>query len=191
MGDWVAKAMPKECGSTMRAIDFISYKEKAIEQVLAHIQLNLPIIKSTETLGKEYGKHLILVAYADLKNWKVEEQIKRLEGRSAALEALADKLGHMTRKGTNPNIMPMLFAIGRGSIKKLTKPAPYTSRFAREDGEHLGYGHFRWNNQAYTLTPEEVARVREYFQIDLDECLQQGNKDFLELTMKWTKHLNS
>jgi len=64
----------------------------------------------------------------------------------------------MIYTGKSDGIKRMLEKIATGRIKSLSKPDTYGA-------EYLGKGHFRWNNQAYVLTPKEIERVKEFFNL--------------------------
>ena len=65
-------------------------------------------------------------------------------------------------KGNADSVKLMLTKIASGRIKKLTKK---NNCYKDAKGDFLGYGHFRWNNRAYTLDKFELFRSKEFFNI--------------------------
>ena len=82
--------------------------------------------------------------------------------RSHSLERLANKIHHMIIYRYNgPSMREFIEAIVFRGSKAQSKP----SWRRGGEGEFLGRGHFRWDEEAVMLTKEEVDRVAEYFQI--------------------------
>lgn len=121
---------------------------KRLNNIIDKIKNELPIIYDTESIGD----NLSLVNSSDGNDtWSGTN-------KSTSLEALANKIIHMIRTGKSDGIKRMLEKIATGRVKSLSKPGVY-------DSEFLGKGHFRWNWKAYTLTPKEIERVKEFFNL--------------------------
>lgn len=121
---------------------------KRLNNIIDKIENELPIIYDTESIGD----NLSLVNSSDLSDtWSKTN-------KSTSLQALADKITHMIRTGKSDGIKRMLEKIATGRVKSLSKPG-------FNDSEFLGKGHFRWNWKAYTLTPKEIERVKEFFNL--------------------------
>lgn len=129
-------------------LDFISNYFKRLRDYSDLIKSELPNMGDLPS-KKKVGKFLSTVNFSDLKNdWNIT-------GRSHTLERLACKLTTMIEKGDSPNIYPLLNAIVNNKIKTLKSPL----------NGSLGKGHFRWDWSAYTLTPKEIERVKEFFDL--------------------------
>ena len=148
MKDLIKKILKEEIDGGLGYIDthYNEMKSK-LEKIKDRIKNELPLIG--EPL-KSDGK-LKPVNYKDLESWSTS-------GKSDTLTALADKLIHMIDTGKSHSIKPMLKAIVSGRIKKLKKPDIYRT-------ESLGKGHFRWNNRAYTLTNNEIEKIKQFFNL--------------------------
>ena len=93
-------------------------------------------------------------------NWDVKELI----GESNALTALAKKIQNMILRGRSDSIKRMVQSIANNHIKTLYKiPTPEQIKNGAQKRTSLGTGHFRWNDQAYTLTSQELNQVRTFF----------------------------
>jgi hypothetical protein len=137
-------------------LSFISNYWKELKIITNSIENELPIVGQKNV--QKVGKKLNIVQYKDISNWDV----KNMFGESASLKALANKITNMIFKGDAPNVEPMLRRICYKGVHKLSTPASHKG----DNGEFLGYGHFRWNcGKFYVLTPEEIERVKEYFKI--------------------------
>ena len=87
-----------------------------------------------------------------------------LWGTSASLTALANKIQHMIQTGKAEGIKRMVDAIVTGRQKTLYRISPPNEyNDGKRSKESLGPGHFRWNYQAYQLTPKEIEQVRNFF----------------------------
>jgi hypothetical protein len=122
-----------------------------LDNIIKRIKTELPIINSNEPKQVPDSK-LKTIQYSDMYKWSSSN-------KSDSLVALADKIIHMIKTGKSDGIKRMLEKIATGRIKSLSTPD------RRLGAEFLGRGHFRWNYQAYKLTPEEVERVKEYFKL--------------------------
>lgn len=103
---------------------------------------------------------------------KIQSKVKtENHGNSATLEALADKLHNMIFKGDAENVKPFITRILTKGIKKQSRPRVF-------DAEFLGHADFRWNfGEVYTLTYEELERVKQYFKLDHIEIKKEDDED--------------
>jgi hypothetical protein len=144
-------------------LDFLNSYWKELHKIVDKIQKELPI-----TIGKNYDSEIkvgnnalfFTIKNSDLKdNWSP----RNLTGYSESLKALADKLEHMILyKGNADSVKLMITKIASGRIKKLTKK---NNSYKGQKGDFLGYGHFRFNNRAYTLNKFELFRIRQFFEL--------------------------
>jgi hypothetical protein len=142
-------------------IDFLDSYWKEAKRIADDVVETLPtsIGEKRDPVYESGGTKMFIVKFSDLKDsWDVSTLVYTAEGKSKKLEALADKISTMIRKGRADSVKPMVKAICNNNVKKLTQPF-------YDDGEHLGYGHFRWNYQAYRLNDKEIDRVKEYFKL--------------------------
>lgn len=117
---------------------------------------------------------MFLVPFSKLGNsWRVQDILRQFGGNSKVLEALADKINYMILQGRANDVKPMLEKICTGRKKSLTKKRRKSvTQYQLEisevyHSEYLGKGHFRWNYQAYTLSDDEIKRIKDYFNIKL------------------------
>lgn len=128
----------------------------ALSAIVRRIVTELPKVNDNVVKNDPDSK-MGVVNYSDVKgSWSTKSLIN---GHSESLDALADKIKHMVNTGKSDSIKRMLEKIATGRIKSLSKPSRYN------DDEFLGRGHFRWNEKAYKLSSEEIARVKEYFDL--------------------------
>jgi hypothetical protein len=145
------KQVLREETKDLRYIDtYWREMNKKLDGIINRITTELPIIKGNNP-EKVSDSKLNIIQYSDMDKWTSSN-------KSDSLVALADKIKHMIKTGKSDGIKRMLEKISTGRIKSLSKPD-------RHESEFLGRGHFRWNNQAYKLTPKEVERVKEYFKL--------------------------
>lgn len=105
----------------------------------------------------EYYKEIQAIAQ------RVKDELPQTStGWSENLEVLAYKITYMIGRFRTIDVPVMLKKIATGRVKKHTKHT-----YPHCEGIFCGYGHFRVNDTAYTLTKAEVERVREYFKIEL------------------------
>lgn len=115
---------------------------------------------------KKIGANLFIVQYIDIKDSWLPKDI--LLGESENIKALASKVKHMLNVHYDPDsVMRMLTSIMSNTVKSLKQPTTgfydmYLDKRMNKS-EHLGYGHFRWNYQAYTLTDEEIEELKKIF----------------------------
>lgn len=143
-------------------IDFLDSYWKEAKRISDDVVETLPISigEKRDPFYESGGTKMFIVKFSDLKDsWDVSTLVYTAEGKSKKLEALADKISTMIRKGRADSVKPMVKAICNNNVKKLTQPSSY------HDNDHLGYGHFRWNYQAYRLNDKEIDRLKEYFNI--------------------------
>lgn len=149
----------------MNDLNFLeSYWERA-KLIARRIEKELPIITVNH---KKVGEFIHVVQFKDLENWGITPNEK-----SKNLSALADKLVDMIYQGRAKDVKPMVLKIVSGRIKKQSKPISKRDRmvnrrdpqYIKYTAEFLGYGHFRWNYQAYKLTDTEINRLKEFFEI--------------------------
>lgn len=132
-------------------LDFLDTHWKKLNDIGSNIKTNLP---KTGSISKPIGDKLHTVQFSDLDNsW----DIQLLYGKSNTLTALADKIQNMIFRGRSDSIKRMVESIANNNVKTLYK--------IHQDGskESLGKGHFRWNDQAYVLTPRELEQVKIFF----------------------------
>lgn len=99
----------------------------------------------------EGSKYLKTIQFSQIKNsWNFSLN-------SSTLIALSHKLMTMIEKGRAIDIEPMIKSITENKIKKLSRKDAFGK------SEFLGYGHFRWNWQAYTLTEKEIENLKKFF----------------------------
>ena len=134
-------------------IDFIDSFNKERNRITKNIVQNLPCLEEIE----QNNNKLKFISFSKLdENWGSG----KVNGKSVALEALADKIRHMIFDIGCPNsVKPMLESICKNKIKKQTQ------KYKQDVGSFLGYGHFRWDRKAYKLTKEEIERVKSFFNI--------------------------
>lgn len=145
-------------------IDFLDSYWREAKRIAAHIEENLAkgVGEERQRVNSSSGVRMYIVNFTDLKdNWSAGDVIGRTAGQSLRLQALADKIVAMIHKGNADSVKPMVEKICTGRIKKLSKPDVVYSGGT----EFLGHGHFRWNNQAYTLDPVELKRLKEFFKL--------------------------
>jgi hypothetical protein len=124
---------------------------RKLEEIISKIKSELPVMDQPSEIQSDIDSKLKLKNYSDIRGWDGGS-------RSKSLEALADKIEHMIRTGKSDGIKRMVEKIATGRVKSLSKPD-------WDSTEYLGKGHFRWNNQAYLLSKEEVDRVKEFFKL--------------------------
>jgi len=108
---------------------------------------------------------LNFVNYKDINTWSIQN----LTGNSEALEALGDKINYMILKGRANDIKCMIEKITSGRLKR--HYAYYHTKYEFKDCEehektirdYIGTGHFRWNFKVYTLTDNEIEKIKNYF----------------------------
>lgn len=123
---------------------------KKLEDIIDKLKNELPYLKNQRPT--KVSDKLRVAKHSDMEDeWNVE-------GKSTSLDALANKIVHMIRTGKSDGVKRMVEKIATGRIKSLSQPR-------RNDNEYLGKGHFRWNWKAYTLTPREIERVKEFFNL--------------------------
>jgi hypothetical protein len=134
-------------------LDFIDNFNKTKKEIVQNILDELPIIEEVN----QSDNLLNVVKKNDLNGkWNKETKL----GRSLNLESLSEKIRHMILYIGCPNsVRPMLESICKNKIKKLSKDN------GRYDNDFLGFGHFRWDYKAITLSENEIKRVKEYFKI--------------------------
>ncbi len=137
-----------------------SYWDEA-KKIAENIKLNLPngVGEKLEMLSsKEEKTIMFIVPYSKLGNsWDVQDILTQNNGRSKKLIALSEKISNMILKGDSCNVKPLIDSIINNKIKKQTK----VNKF--KNNEFLGYGHFRWNYQTYTLDAKEINKVKQFF----------------------------
>lgn len=143
-------------------IDFLDSYWSEAKRIAADIKENMPVgcRNEIQPVFSNGGAKMYIVNFSDLTDsWSPYDIINRVGGRSRKLEALSDKICNMIYKGDACNVKPLVEAICNNRIKKLT------GKYTNSGGEFLGYGHFRWNRQAYTLNPMEIRHLKNYFKI--------------------------
>jgi hypothetical protein len=145
------KKILREYSEDLEFIDsYWKETNKRLAGIINKIKTELPVLK--KPTSDDEGLILKTVNFSDMEDsWK--------GGTSDGLNALADKISHMIYTGKSDGIKRMIEKIATGRIKSLSKPD------ALFGAEYLGKGHFRWNNQAYVLTPKEIERVKEFFNL--------------------------
>jgi hypothetical protein len=106
-------------------------------------------------LKKTKYKFIYTKNFSELENWSIHH-------KNITLCVLIDKIIYMIDKGRSIDIQPMLISICNNTVRKHTWKNP----MGLSKGEFLGYGHFRWNYQAYILTPQEIIHLKSFFQIE-------------------------
>jgi len=134
-------------------LDFIDNFNDIKRKIVQNILDELPIIEEVN----QSDNLLSVVKKNDLNGkWNKETKL----GRSLNLESLSKKIEHMILNIGCPNsVRPMLESICKNKIKKLSQDN------GRYENDFLGYGHFRWDYKAITLSENEIKRVKEYFKI--------------------------
>lgn len=161
-------------------IDFLDSYWAEAKRIAKDVNENLAV-GCGDNRRKPYsdsGVKMYIVKFSDLgSSWSPQDIIRDVAGKSNTLQALADKICRMIEKGRADSVKPMVQAICNNSIKKLTKhPSNYKIERAKRDdslgilkrdakGDFLGYGHFRWNYQAYKLDKVEIRHLKEYFKL--------------------------
>lgn len=138
-------------------LTFLNSFNKEKKRIINNILENLPTIKELKDTGV-----IDTINLSKLNgNWTKHERF----GKSIALDALARKIEHMIDSIGSPNsVQPMLESICKNKIKKHTKKN-FRGIGWVQDGEFLGYGHFRWDYKVYILNADEIKRVKEFFDI--------------------------
>jgi len=147
----------------MNDLDFLSTYWERAKVIAEDVVNNLPIIVCE---SEKVGEFIHTVQFKDLENWGMSPNQK-----SGNLSALADKISNMIYVGRSKDVKPMVLKIVSGRIKKQSKPISKhdrmvnrrDSQYFRYTADFLGYGHFRWNYQAYKLTEIEIKRLKEFF----------------------------
>ena len=144
-------------------IDFLDSYWKEAKNIASRVENELPmnIGDKRKPFYKKDGAKLFIVNFSELDSWNPGDLIYSISGKSKTLEALADKISRMIYRGRADSVKPMVESICRDNFKKLTKKNSHPQL----KGEFLGYGHFRWNNQAYTLNKKEITHLKKYFKI--------------------------
>ena len=136
-------------------LDFLSNYWKHVNDISATILTELP---KMDTKVQMIGKNIGIIHFKDLGDtWSV----KGLFGRSTNLDALARKISTMIDKGDAQNVQPMLRRIVQKGVVALSRPASTP----QGEGEFYGYGHFRWDYQAWVLNKNELERLKTYFNL--------------------------
>lgn len=139
-------------------LEFIdSYWEEA-KRVGNRVLEELPQC-SQSTVKNKIGC-IVEVNFSDLKDsWYPGDILSRKFGKSPTLKILAEKINNMILNGRSDCVKPMLTAIISGRVKHFSKPQKGSNSLP------LGFGHFRWNFSAHTLTVTEITRIKEYFKL--------------------------
>jgi hypothetical protein len=139
-------------------LDFLDSYWKRAKDIGGRISSELP--KTGENFNK-ISTNFGTTSYSNLDSkWSVND----LFGSSENLTALANKISHMIQTGKADSIKRMIESIVTGDVKTLyhiSKPNQWDGN--KRTKSSLGKGHFRWNSQAYTLTPKEIQIVKNYF----------------------------
>lgn len=149
-------------------IDFLSNYWKEVKAIGNRVKADLPLLATSnikDIRAKDSTSLMYIVNFSDIsgQSWGVSDVLKRAAGKSVTLSILADKINHMILMNRANDVKPMLEKICSGRIKSLSKtPAKH---YKDAHSEFLGRGHFRWNEQAYTLTPLEIKRIKKYFSL--------------------------
>jgi hypothetical protein len=139
-------------------LDFLDTHWKKVNDIGTNISSNLP---NTGNVVKKIGDKLGAVKFSDIDGtWNVKD----LLGKSDALTALANKIRNMILRGRSDSIKRMVQSIANNNIKTLYKvPKSEDIRDGGQKRNSLGKGHFRWNDQAYTLTTKELQALKDFF----------------------------
>lgn len=149
-------------------LDFISEYHNRLKIESNKIKNELPY--SAENPKPKKG--LNFVQFKDIKNsWTVKDLLYGDNFyESENLKLLANKINRMIIKGNAEGVKRMVESFFTTGIKKLSQPPSkeaienkYHNRFS----EFIGYGHFREDWKAVTLTEFELKRVKEYFNINI------------------------
>jgi len=138
-------------------IEFLSLYHKELKKISKDIKTNLHILDSSLVV-KDRGV-LQFVKFSDLKDsWLPSDY---MGAKSKNLEILGRKLCNMIERGRAIDIKPMVKSIINDKIKKLT----HKNSCGINEGEFLGYGHFRWDFKAITLKENEIQKLKQYFNL--------------------------
>jgi hypothetical protein len=147
-------------------INFLDSYWSEAKKIATTIEENLPIGigEQRQPLYSEGGVKMYIVNFSDLKDsWLPQDIINDVSGRSTKLMALANKISVMIHKGRGDAVKRMVNAICFNGTKKLTRYHNYGTK--HQQGDFLGYGHFKWNGQAYTLNAMEIKHIKNYFKL--------------------------
>ena len=124
-----------------------------------------------------YWKEAKAIADKVLNDLPIGGRKNKSEKSQTSLEALGSKIYFMIYKGDAQNVKLMVEKICTGRIKSLSQGISkdgkrINNRYKKDGSKYrpcsknfLGRGHFRWNYKTYILTPEEMERVKEFFQV--------------------------
>lgn len=158
-------------------IDFISGYHERLKEISCQIKKELPVaLKDSSTVkmvNPGTDSKLFIVNYKDLgDNWSVEHQILKHSSISQNLKNLSEKISYMINKGQEENIKPMLNRIIRepkgrnfGKPSRRKRDPKYTGCNEYFEDNYCGFGHFRLGRKVTMLTPMELSRVKEYFNL--------------------------
>ena len=152
-------------------LEFLNSYWKEAKDIGYKIIKELPKTIGTQAISKSNTGLLCFVKYSDIENsWSVKNLLSKVYGESPTLAVLSDKIFHMILLGRANDIKPMVEKICTGRLKTLTKKVSKHSENKKHisptyHNEFLGKGHFRWNNQAYTLNEKEIKHLKEYFKL--------------------------
>lgn len=145
-------------------IDFLDSYWAEAKRIATDIKENLAVGCGNERkpIFSSGSAKMYVVKFSDLKDsWSPKDIFYNICGKSNTLDVLADKLQTMILKGRGEAVKRTVEAICNNKVKKLTRR--YCN--GKLDGEFLGYGHFKWNNQAYTLNEMEIRHLKKYFKL--------------------------
>lgn len=144
----------------MKDLYFLAHTEKIRRQAFDRLSLKIRMFNSTDVAESTEFKHLRIVQFSNLQDWKV-----RVPGcfSTDALTALVEKLEHMIFNiGAGASVVQFLKAILRGT-KRIYDANHENNRsrlYLLDGGKgQTSVGHFRWNRRVYTFTAEEVYHL--------------------------------
>lgn len=154
-------------------LEFLDTYWDEAKKVAVKITKELPDFKEPD-IKSPNGTLMYIVNFRDLTDsWSVKDVLAKKFGVSPTLKILADKIAHMIIKGDAVNVKPMLVKIVSGRVKHFSIPKDketiklfekYGSLIDRNSNP-LGFGHFRWNRKAHTLTQAEINHIKKYFKL--------------------------
>lgn len=148
------------------SLDFISEYHKRVKEECEKIRNELPYSKENPKPKK--GLHFI--EFKDITtSWSVSDLLRGEDFyESKNLILLANKIERMFIRGNAEGIKRMVESFYTTGIRKLSQPPSKESienKYHNRHTEFIGYGHFREDWRAVTLTEFELQKVKEYFNL--------------------------
>jgi hypothetical protein len=152
-------------------LEFLSTYWIEAKKIAQRIKENLPKTKKRFLPENKSGK-LIIIDYKDMDTWSVDDNLKKIFGKSKTLSILADKLEDMILQGRSKDIEPMIRRIcanpngfHMGKPARRSGDAKYTGSNDSFEEHYIGVGHFRWHYDCHLLKQEEIEHIKQYFKL--------------------------